>query len=360
MSRVFNFSAGPAAIPDPVLERIREDIPDWNGIGMSVMEISHRSKEFMAVAAKAELDLRDLLAIPDDYCVLFPQGGATLQFAMVPLNLSSEGQAVDYVLTGSWSKKAIAEARKFCDVNVVADSSDKNFTYVPPEGSWQRSDDAAYLHYCANETIAGVEFPFIPDAGDIPLVCDMSSTLLSRPVDVSRFGVIYAGAQKNIGPAGITLVIVRKDLLKNARSYTPSLLDYSVYDESDSMSNTPPVFTWYVAGLVFEYLKSRGGLDAVATINENKAKKLYSAIDVSDFYSNPVEKDCRSWMNVPFVLADASLDAKFLLEAEAAGLANLKGHRSVGGMRASIYNAMPEAGIDALVGFMREFERTNG
>lgn len=360
MSRVFNFSAGPAAIPDSVLEKIREDIPDWNGIGMSVMEISHRSKEFMAVAAKAEQDLRDLLAIPENYSVLFPQGGATLQFAMVPLNLSAEGQTVDHVLTGSWSKKAIAEARKFCNVNVVADSSDKNFTYVPPEDSWQRSVDAAYLHYCANETIAGVEFPFIPDAGDIPLVCDMSSTLLSRPMDVSRFGVIYAGAQKNIGPAGITLVIVRKDLLKIARGNTPSLLDYSVYDESGSMSNTPPVFTWYVAGLVFEYLKLQGGLDAVARINENKARKLYAAIDASDFYSNPVQKDCRSWMNVPFVLADASLDAKFLVEAEAAGLANLKGHRSVGGMRASIYNAMPEAGIDALVGFMREFERTNG
>ena len=360
MSRVFNFSAGPAVIPEPVLEQIRRDIPDWNNTGMSIMEVSHRSKEFVTVAAKAEQDLRDLLDIPDNYSVLFPQGGATLQFAMVPLNLSADGQTVDHVQTGSWSKKAIAEAGKYCNVNVVADSSDRNFTYVPPEDNWQRSGDAAYLHYCANETIAGVEFPFVPDAGDVPLVCDMSSTILSRPLDVSRFGVIYAGAQKNIGPAGITLVIVRKDLLNKARNSTPSLLDYSVYDKSDSMSNTPPVFTWYVAGLVFEYLKAQGGLDVVARANQEKARKLYTAIDDSDFYSNPVQEDCRSWMNIPFVLKDASLDARFLVEAEAAGLANLKGHRSVGGMRASIYNAMPEAGIDALIERMHEFERTHG
>jgi phosphoserine aminotransferase len=360
MSRVYNFSAGPAAIPDAVLSRIREDIPDWSGTGMSVMEVSHRSKEFVAVAAKAEQDLRDLLAVPDDYSVLFPQGGATLQFAMVPLNLAEEGQTVDYAQTGSWSKKAIAEAGKYCKVNIVADSSDKNFSYVPDEDGWNRSDDAAYLHYCANETIAGVEFPLIPDSGDTPLVSDMSSTILSRPLDVSRFGVIYAGAQKNSGPAGITLVIVKKDLLGNARPVTPSLLDYATYDKSDSMSNTPPVFTWYVAGLVFEYLKESGGLQAVAERNERKAQKLYAAIDNSPFYNNPVQKDCRSWMNVSFVLPDASLDATFLLGAEAAGLANLKGHRSVGGMRASIYNAMPEEGVDALISFMQEFERTNG
>jgi phosphoserine aminotransferase len=360
MSRVYNFSAGPAAIPDPVLARIKDDIPDWNGTGMSVMEVSHRSKEFVEAAAKAEQDLRDLLAIPDNYSVLFPQGGATLQFSMVPLNLSTEGQTVDYVLSGSWSKKAISEASKYCNVNVAADSSDQNFTYIPEESSWNRSKGAAYLHYCSNETIAGVEFPFIPDSGGAPLVSDMSSTLLSRPIDVSRFGVIYAGAQKNIGPAGITLVIVRKDLIGGARSWTPSLLDYSVYDKSDSMSNTPPVFTWYVAGLVFEYLKGLGGLVAVAKINERKAQKLYSAIDESSFYSNPVRKDCRSWMNVPFILQNPDLDAKFLSEALAAGFANLKGHRSVGGMRASIYNAMPEAGIDALISFMREFERVNG
>lgn len=360
MSRVYNFSAGPAAIPDAVLERVRSDIPDWNGTGMSVMEVSHRSPEFVAVAEKAAQDLRDLLGIPDDYSVLFPQGGATLQFAMVPLNLAAEGQVVDYVQTGSWSKKAIAEASRYCEVNVVADSGDRNFTYIPAETLWQRSDHAAYLHYCANETIAGVEFPFIPDPGDVPLVSDMSSTILSRPLDVSKFGVIYAGAQKNIGPAGITLVIVRKELLGRARSTAPSLLDYAVYDKSGSMSNTPPCFTWYVAGLVFEHLKAEGGLEKMAERNRRKAAKLYAAIDASGFYSNPVQEDCRSWMNVPFVLQDASLDAAFLAQAEEEGLANLKGHRSVGGMRASIYNAMPEAGIDALIEFMREFERTRG
>ena len=358
MSRAYNFSAGPAAIPDAVLDRIREDIPDWNGTGMSVMEVSHRSKEFVEVASKAEQDLRDLLSIPDDYSVLFPQGGASLQFSMVPLNLAAEGQVVYYCLTGSWSKKAIAEASKFCKVNVIADSSDQNFTYVPDENGWNRSEGAAYLHYCANETIAGVEFPVIPDAGDTVLVSDMSSTILSRPLDVSKFGVIYAGAQKNIGPAGITLVIVRKDLIGKAGMSTPSLLDYSVYDKSDSMSNTPPVFTWYVAGLVFEHLKGLGGLDAVAEINSRKAQKLYAAIDGSSFYSNPVREDCRSWMNVPFILGNPDLDSVFLEESLAAGLTNLKGHRSVGGMRASIYNAMPEAGIDALISFMQEFERT--
>ena len=360
MSRVFNFSAGPAAIPEPVLERIRSDIPDWNGTGMSVMEVSHRSKEFVAVAEKAEQDLRDLLAIPDNYSVLFPQGGATLQFSMVPLNLAADAAVVDYVQTGSWSKKAVTEAARFCTVNIVADSADRNFTYIPDEDGWQRDANAAYLHYCANETIAGVEFPFVPDAGDVPLVCDMSSTILSRPVDVSRFGIIYAGAQKNIGPAGVTVVIARQDLIGKARSSTPSLLDYATYDQSGSMSNTPPCFTWYVAGLVFEYLLAEGGLATIGERNRRKAEKLYQAIDSSAFYSNPVSEDCRSWMNVPFVLADASLDSRFLEDAASAGLANLKGHRSVGGMRASIYNAMPDTGIDALISFMQEFERTHG
>ena len=360
MSRVFNFSAGPAAIPDAVLDRIRADIPDWNGTGMSVMEVSHRSKEFVAVAEQAEADLRELLAIPDTYSVLFPQGGATLQFSMVPLNLSEPGQTVDYALTGSWSKKAIAEAARYNNVHVVADTSDDKFTYAPAQDEWYLSGDAAYVHYCANETIAGVEFPFVPDVGDVPLVSDMSSTILSRPLDVSRFGVIYAGAQKNIGPAGITLVIVHKDLIGKAREGTPSLLDYKTYDDSGSMSNTPPVFTWYVAGLVFQYLIDEGGLASVAEKNQAKAERLYAAIDSSDFYTNPVREDSRSWMNVPFVLADSALDATFLAEAEAAGLANLKGHRSVGGMRASIYNAMPIEGIEALISFMQEFERTHG
>ncbi|MDX1405308.1 MAG: 3-phosphoserine/phosphohydroxythreonine transaminase [Woeseiaceae bacterium] len=360
MSRVFNFSAGPAALPDAVLERVRDDIPDWNGSGMSVMEISHRSKDFMALAEKAEQDFRELLGIDDEYVVLFMQGGATLQFSMAPLNLSDEGDTVDYVLTGTWSKKAIRDAQGFANVNVVADASPGNFTDIPPEKSWQRSDDAAYLHYTPNETIAGVEFHFVPDAGSTPLVADMSSTILSRPIDVTRFGVIYAGAQKNIGPAGLTVVIVRKDLLSRVRESTPRLLKYSVYAESGSMDNTPPTFAWYVAGLVFEYLQEQGGLTAMAEINERKANKLYAAVDASDFYSNPVQKDCRSWMNVPFMLADPSLDAKFLEESNAAGLTNLKGHRSVGGMRASIYNAVPEAAVDALIEFMAEFEKKNG
>ena len=360
MSRVFNFSAGPAALPDAVLKRVRDDIPDWNGTGMSVMEISHRGKDFMAVAQKAEQDFRELLAIPDDYSVLFTQGGATLQFSMAPLNLSAEGDTVDYILTGTWSKKAIAEAENYCTVNIAADASAGNFTDIPRETSWKRSDNAAYLHYTPNETIAGLEFQFVPDVGDTPLVADMSSTILSRPLDVSRFAVIYAGAQKNIGPAGLTLVIVRNDLLSRARSATPKLLRYAVYAESGSMSNTPPTFAWYVAGLVFEQLKEQGGLTAIAELNQRKAGKLYAAIDVSGFYSNPVSEDCRSWMNVPFFLNDSSLDAKFLEESTKAGLTNLKGHRSVGGMRASIYNAVPEAAVDSLIEFMLEFEKANG
>ena len=314
----------------------------------------------MAVAAKAEQDLRDLLAIPVNYSVLFAQGGATLQFAMVPLNLSAQGDTVDYVLTGSWSRKAIREAETYCNVNIVADGTASNFTYIPPQESWRRSDDAAYIHYTPNETIAGVEFHYIPDVGHPPLVADMSSTILSRPVDISQFGVIYAGAQKNIGPAGLTLVIVRNDLLSSARSSMPTLLRYSVYVESDSMSNTPPVFAWYVAGLVFEHLLEQGGLSAIAEINERKSAKLYAAIDNSDFYSNSVLDNCRSRMNVPFALKDPSLDGKFLTESTAAGLTNLKGHRSVGGMRASIYNAVPEAAVDALIEFMNEFEQANG
>ena len=279
--------------------------------------------------------------------------------AMVPLNLTGPDDTVDYVVTGSWGKKAAGEATKFCKVNVAADASDKKFTYIPDETSWQRSDDAAYLHYTPNETIAGVEFHFVP-GGDVPLVADMSSTILSRPIDVSRFGVIYAGAQKNIGPAGLTLVIVRNDLLEKVRPNNAHLMTWKSYAESDSMTNTPATFAWYVADLVFQYLKDRGGLSAVAEVNRRKASKLYAAIDNSDFYTNPVNKDCRSWMNVPFILADDSLDAKFLEESQAAGLTNLKGHRSVGGMRASIYNAVSEEAVDALIGFMAEFEKANG
>ncbi len=356
MSRVFNFSAGPAALPLEVLEKIRNDLPDWQGTGMSVMEVSHRGKEFAELAARAEANLRELLAIPGDYSVLFTQGGATMQMAMTPLNLVAPGGTADYVITGSWGRKAAAEAAKFCSVNIVADATDKNFTYIPDESSWQRSDNAKFLHYTPNETISGVEFHFVP-GGDVPLVADMSSNILSRPIDVSRFGAIYAGAQKNIGPAGMTLVIVRKDLLDRARADNPHLMTWKSYADSGSMTNTPPTFAWYVADLVFQHLKARGGVEAVAQINERKSRKLYQAIDDSDFYSNPVAKDCRSWMNVPFFLADSALDAKFLQDSDAAGLTNLKGHRSVGGMRASIYNAVGEDAVDALIEFMAEFER---
>jgi len=359
MSRVFNFSAGPAALPFEVLEIIRNDIPDWQGTGMSVMEVSHRGKHFIEVATRAEANVRELLEIPADYSVLFPQGGATLQMAMVPLNLAGPDDTADYVLTGSWGKKAAGEAKKLCKAQVAADASDRNFTYIPDESSWNRNENAAYLHYTPNETIAGVEFHFVP-GGDVPLVVDMSSTILSRPIDVSRFGVIYAGAQKNIGPAGITLVIVRNDLLEKARPNNPHLMTWKAYAESDSMTNTPPTFAWYVADLVFQYLKNRGGLKAVGEVNRRKASKLYAAIDASDFYRNPVNKDCRSWMNVPFILADQTLDKKFLDESQAADLVNLKGHRSVGGMRASIYNAVSEEAVDALIAFMAEFEKSNG
>lgn len=358
MSRVYNFSAGPAALPLPVLEHIKQDLPDWQGLGMSVMEVSHRGKDFVELAARAENNLRQLLGISDDYAVLFTQGGATMQFAMAPLNLASPDDTVDYVVTGSWGKKAVGEAKKHCNVNVAADSADRNYTYIPDEASWSRSDNAAYLHYTPNETIAGVEYHFVP-AGDVPLVVDMSSTILSRPIDVSRFGVIYAGAQKNIGPAGITVVIVRKDLLERAPDDIPHLLTWRSYAESDSMTNTPPTFAWYVADLVFQHLLEQGGVEAMAEINSRKAAKLYAAIDASDFYSNPVSPDARSWMNVPFILANPELDATFLKESAEAGLTNLKGHRSVGGMRASIYNAVPEEAVDALIGFMADFEKSH-
>lgn len=359
MSRAYNFGAGPAALPLEVLEQIREDIPDWQGTGMTVMEVSHRSDEFVELAARCEANLRTLLSIPDDYSVIWAQGGATLQMAMAPLNLAGPDDTVDYVQTGSWGKKAVAEARKQCTVNLAADSSDKNFTYIPAESSWQRSDDAVYLHITSNETISGVEFNFVP-GGETTIVADMSSSILSRPIDVSDYGVIYAGAQKNIGPAGLTLVIVRNNLLNSPRENLPHLLMWKSYADSDSMTNTPPTFSWYVADLVFQYLLRSGGLEAAAEINQRKSSKLYAAIDGSDFYSNSVQLDCRSRMNVPFLLADASLNARFLEESLATGLANLKGHRSVGGMRASIYNAVSEDAVDALIDFMAEFERTNG
>jgi len=358
MARVYNFSAGPAALPLAVLERARDELTDFGGTGMSVMELSHRGKAFREVAERSEATLRRLLGMPDDYRVLFLQGGATLQFAMAPLNLAGPEATVDYVVSGNWGRKAVAEARRFCHVNIAADEESSGYTRVPPRSDWRGSDDAAYLHYTPNETIGGVEFHSVPETGGVPLVADMSSNILSRPLDVSRFGLIYAGAQKNIGPAGLTLVIIRGELLDTAREGVPSMLRYAVHAEADSMSNTPPTFAWYMAGLVFDWLVEQGGLEAVGAANARKSETLYRAIDESGFYANPVEPGSRSRMNVPFTLADPALDATFLAEAEAAGLANLTGHRSVGGMRASLYNAMPQAGVDALVEFMGEFERT--
>jgi phosphoserine aminotransferase len=354
MSRVFNFSAGPAALPEAVLAKAQSELLDWNGAGMSVMEMSHRGKEFVSIAAQAEADLRELMAIPDNYKVLFLQGGASGQFAGIPLNLGAK--VGDYVITGSWGKKAHKEAGKYITANVVAKA--EPFTSVPPQSEWNLSPDADFLHITPNETIEGVEFPFVPEV-DVPVVADFSSTILSRPIDVSKYGVIYAGAQKNIGPSGLVLVIVREDLLGKADPKTPMVWDWQQMADNDSMLNTPPCYGWYMCGLVFQWLKENGGLEKMAEINERKAKKLYDAIDASDFYANPVAPECRSWMNVPFTLANADLDAQFLAEAKEAGLVTLKGHRSVGGMRASIYNAMPEAGVDALISFMADFETRN-
>ena len=358
MTRKYNFCAGPAALPEPVLEQARDDLMDWQGAGLSIMEMSHRSPEIVGIADRAEACLRELMGISDDYAVLFLQGGASSQFSAVPLNLGTGGKA-DYLNTGQWSKKAIAEARRYLDVNVVASAEADNFSCIPPQAEWNLSDDAAYLHYTPNETIGGVEFFWTPEASS-PLVVDMSSTILSRPVQVDDYGVIYAGAQKNIGPAGLTLVIVRRDLLGKADDKCPAMLNWQIAADNDSMYNTPPTFALYLAGLVFQWLKDQGGLDAMEVVNRRKAEKLYGAIDGSDFYANPVEVPSRSLMNVPFTLADDNLDKTFLAEADAAGLLNLKGHRSVGGMRASIYNAVSEAAVDALIDSMRDFEQRHG
>ncbi len=355
MSRKYNFCAGPAALPEAVLQKAAAELVDYQGAGLSIMEMSHRSAEIVAIAEKAESDFRELLAISDDYAVLFLQGGASTQFAAVPLNLAGENGSADYVNTGQWSKKAIKEAQRFTNVNVVASSEETNFTTIPDVDSWQLNKEAAYLHYAANETIGGVEFMWTPDV-DVPLVTDMSSTILSRPMDVSKFGVIYAGAQKNIGPAGLTIAIVRKDLLGKASAHCPTMLDYKTAADNGSMYNTPPTYSLYLAGLVFQWLKDQGGLSAMETINRRKADKLYSFIDQSAFYANPVEVASRSLMNVPFTLANADLDKQFLAESEQRGMLNLKGHRSVGGMRASIYNAVPEQAVDALIDFMKDFE----
>ena len=352
--RVYNFSAGPAVLPEEVLETAQTEMIDWQGSGMSVMEMSHRGKEFMGIAQEAETDLRELLSIPQNYKVLFLQGGASAQFSMVPMNLLSGKKSADYLNTGEWSKKAISEAKKFCTVNVAASSEDRNFTYAPKELKLDRG--AAYVHYTPNETIGGVEFNWIPDTGDVPLVADMSSNILSRRIDISRFGLIYAGAQKNIGPAGLTIVIVREDLIGNPIAGIPAMLDYKIHADNDSMYNTPPTYAIYIAGLVFKWLKKNGGLEAMERRNIEKSNFLYDYLDRSDFFVSPVAAEDRSRMNIPFTLKDPSRDEDFLKGAKARNMVQLKGHRSVGGMRASIYNAMPLEGVRALVEYMREFE----
>jgi len=359
MSTIYNFSPGPAILPAEVLAQAKEEMLDWHGSRMCVMEMSHRGKEFMSIAAQAEADLRELLGVPDNYKVLFLQGGASSQFSMVPINLLAGKTSADYINTGAWSKKAIAEGKRFCTVNIAATTEGNKFTSAPDQADLSLNSKAAYLHYTPNETIGGVEFNYIPESGDVPLVADMSSSILSKPVDVSRFGVIYAGAQKNIGQAGLTIVIVRDDLIGKASDKMPGMFDYKNHADNESMSNTPPTYAWYIAGLVFQWIKNKGGLAAMAEINKRKAGKLYAAIDQSGFYANPVAVANRSLMNVPFTLANPELDKLFLEKAKAIGLVTLKGHRSVGGMRASIYNAMPEEGINALVGFMKDFEKEN-
>jgi phosphoserine aminotransferase len=359
MTQIYNFSAGPAVLPKEVLKQAGEEMLDWHGSGMSVMEMSHRGKEYMSIQAEAEADLRELLGIPANYKVLFLQGGASSQFSAIPMNLLRGKKKADYLNTGEWSKKAISEAKKYCEVNVVATSADKNFSYAPTQDQWKLDPEAAYVHYTSNETIGGVEIFWTPETGNVPLVADMSSHILSRPIDVSKFGLIYAGAQKNIGPAGLTIIIVREDLLGEVLPGTPAMFDYKIQADNDSMYNTPPTYAVYVAGLVFKLLKTRGGLAEMEKVNLRKANLLYDYLDSTDFYRCPTAKENRSRMNIPFTLANEALDDDFLKQAQKRGLLQLKGHRSVGGMRASIYNAMPEEGVKTLVAFMKEFEQSN-
>ncbi len=360
MTRVFNFSAGPAALPETVLRQAADEMLDWHGSGMSVMEMSHRGPEFIAIAEEAESLLRELLAVPANYKVLFMQGGAIGENAVVPMNLLRGKASIDFVDTGEWSKKSMKEAKKYASVNMVASAADSGYTTIPARATWKLDPDAAYVHICSNETIGGVEYHFTPDVGDVPLVADMSSSILSRPVDVAKYGLIYGGAQKNIGPAGLTIVIVREDLIGQALPITPSAFDYKTVADNESMYNTPPTYAIYIAGLVFRWLKAQGGLAAVAQHNATKAALLYDYLDASSFFSSPVARDCRSLMNVPFKLKNPALDGAFLKGAEARGMVQLKGHRSVGGMRASIYNAMPLAGVKALVAYLKEFEAQHG
>ena len=360
MTRVFNFSAGPAALPETVLAKAAEEMLDWHGSGMSVMEMSHRGKEFIAIHAEAESLLRELLAVPANYKVLFMQGGAIGENAIVPMNLLRGKASADYIDTGEWSKKSIKEAGKYCSVNVAASAKDGGYTSIPPRDGWKLNADAAYVHICSNETIGGVEYHWTPEVGNVPLVADMSSNILSKPVDVSKYGLIYGGAQKNIGPAGLTIVIVRDDLIGQALPFTPSAFDYKQQADNDSMLNTPPTYAIYIAGLVFHWIKAQGGLAAMAEHNRAKAALLYDYLDATAFYSSPVAKADRSLMNVPFKLKDESLDEAFLKGAQQRQMLQLKGHRSVGGMRASIYNAMPVEGVKALVAYMKEFEAKHG
>lgn len=359
MTQIYNFSAGPAVLPKEVLAQARDEMMDWHDSGMSVMEMSHRGKEFIGIATEAEADLRELLAIPANYKVLFLQGGAHSQFSMVPMNLLRGKHAADYVDTGLWSGKAIAEAQKYCEVNVAASSADRNFTYAPPQSQWSLNPAAAYVHYTSNETIGGVEIFSTPETSDVPLVADMSSHILSRPINVSSYGVIYAGAQKNIGPAGLTIALVREDLLGETIAGTPTMFDYKVHADSGSMYNTPPTYAIYIAGLVFKWLKARGGLAAMEKINILKSSLIYDCIDASDFYNNSIDLENRSRMNIPFTLGDNALDTEFLKQAQQNGLLQLKGHKLIGGMRASVYNAMPLEGAQTLVEFMRHFERSH-
>ncbi len=359
MTQIFNFSAGPAVLPKDVLAQARDEMMDWHDSGMSVMEMSHRGKEFMSIAAEAEADLRELMNIPSNYKVLFLQGGAHSQFSMVPMNLLRGKTSADYLDAGIWSKKAIDEAARYCEVNIVASSKDKNYTYAPEQNTWKLNKDAAYVHFTSNETIGGVEMFWTPKTGDVPLVCDMSSHILSRPVDVSQYGIIYAGAQKNIGPAGLTIVIVRDDLIGTTIAGTPTMFDYKVHADNDSMYNTPATYGIYMAGLVFKWLKSKGGLAAMEKINIAKSALLYDYLDASDFYHSPIAVENRSRMNIPFTLKDASLDEAFLKQAQQNGLLQLKGHKLVGGMRASLYNAMPIEGVQVLISFMKQFEQAN-
>ena len=360
MTRAINFSAGPAALPAEVLQQAAAEMLDWHGSGQSVMEMSHRGKEFMSIAAAAEADLRELMAIPANYKVLFLQGGASLQFEMIPMNLLAGKGSADFVNTGEWAKKAIKGIKNFGRANVVASSEDSNFNYAPPQSTWQLDPNAAYVHYTANETIGGVEFHWTPETGNVPLVCDMSSNILSKPVDIAKYGLIYAGAQKNIGPAGLTIVIIRDDLIGRGSPAPSAMLDYKTHAENESMYNTPPTYGIYIAGLVFQWLKKQGGLAAIEQKNIAKANLLYNFLDQSTFFKNPVKKEDRSRMNIPFTLANAELDEEFLKGAKARGMVQLKGHRSVGGMRASIYNAMPLEGVQALVAYMEEFEAQRG